>query len=319
MLVLAVALGCLSGCGRASDPWAGEKASPKVVVTIAPLQSFVKGVLGKDRGAVRCLCTTTGPHHYQPDSRDARLLEKADVVFGIGLKLDDTFTEALSLLAHRDNLPFVKLGDKLPPKLLLEADHDEDDHKDGEMHDHKHDHGKYDPHVWLGIPQAIAMVNLIRDELSGIDEKHAEDYAKNARSYIESLKALQKSAPKVLNGKSLISFHESLNYFGPSFGLKIAGAIERGPGDEPTAAHLAALVEKCKKEKIRVIAIEPQYPATSSAARLRDELKAKGIDATLVTVDPLETADPKELEKDGSAWYEARMRRNLEALGKVFK
>src|SRR5689334_6200323 len=93
--VLALVLGSLSGCGLAKDPWAGERASPKVVVTIAPLQSFVKGVMGK-QGAVRCLCTTTGPHHYHPDSRDARLLEKADVVFGIGLQLDDTFTEALS-------------------------------------------------------------------------------------------------------------------------------------------------------------------------------------------------------------------------------
>ena len=88
MLAVLVALVGPPGCSEASDPWAGAPR-PRVVVTIAPLYSFVKGVMGK-QGSVKCLCTTTGPHHYQPDTRDARLLRKADVVFGVGLKLDET-------------------------------------------------------------------------------------------------------------------------------------------------------------------------------------------------------------------------------------
>src|SRR4051812_16984069 len=95
LLWLAGQTGCLlvgflflvSGCSKPDDPWG--KGSPRVVVTIAPLASFVHAVAG-DRGEVKCLCTTTGPHDYRADFRDARVMKNADVVFAIGLQLDDT-------------------------------------------------------------------------------------------------------------------------------------------------------------------------------------------------------------------------------------
>ena len=39
----------------------------------------------------------------------------------------------------------------------------------------------------------------------------------------------------------------------------------------------------------------------------------------LVPVDPLETADPAELKKEGASWHETRMRQNVEALAKALK
>jgi hypothetical protein len=97
--------------------------------------------------------------------------------------------------------------------------------------------------------------------------------------------------------------------------------IEPGPGDEPNAAHMAELVKLCqnKEEPIGAITVEPQYPKTSSATMVQKELKAKGITIELVQVDPLETADPEELKKEGAGWYEARIRRNLKALADVLK
>ncbi len=91
-LAVLVILAGLPGCGRSADPWQGESGSPRVVVTIAPLYSFVRGVAGKN-AAVKCLCTTTGPHHYATDTRDVALIEKADVVFSVGLELDERFTD----------------------------------------------------------------------------------------------------------------------------------------------------------------------------------------------------------------------------------
>jgi ABC-type Zn uptake system ZnuABC Zn-binding protein ZnuA len=317
--VLGLSALALVGCGRANDPWAGETASPRVAVTIAPLASFVKGVLGK-HGAVRCLCTTTGPHHYSTDTRDARLFQKADAVFAIGLKLDDKFTDALLSLARRKDLQekTIKLGERLPKKLKREMG-DEDEHDHGEAHHHDHEHGTYDPHVWLGIPQAVAMVETIRDELSKIDEEHAADYKKNAADYVRRLKKLQAGAPETLKGKKIISFHESLGYFADTFGLTIAGVIEVGPGDEPSSGHLSRLFSLCRKEKISAIAVEPQYPKTTSASVLQQDLAKKGVKVPLVPVDPMETADPADLGKEGAGWYEARMRENLKALAGALK
>ena len=75
--VLVILVG-LPGCGRGPDPWADEPGSPRVVVTIAPLESIVRGVAGKN-AAVKCLCTETGPHHYTTDMRDIGLIVGIDL------------------------------------------------------------------------------------------------------------------------------------------------------------------------------------------------------------------------------------------------
>src|SRR5438105_11540302 len=78
------------GCTRATDPWESVPGQPRVVVTIAPLDNFVKAVAGEG-AAVICLCKDRGPHHFQYDVREAVLLQKADCFFAVGLTLDDHF------------------------------------------------------------------------------------------------------------------------------------------------------------------------------------------------------------------------------------
>lgn len=76
------------------------------------------------------------------------------------------------------------------------------------------------------------------------------------------------------------------------------------------------LIELCKKEKIRVIAVEPQYPRSTSAKTMLDELKKHGIDAQFVEIDPLETCDEGLLNAD---LYETVMRANLDHLAKALR
>ena len=58
---------------------------------------------------------------------------------------------------------------------------------------------------------------------------------------------------------------------------------------------------------------------TTSARVLQEELQKKNHEVKLVEIDPLETADPKELEKDGAGWYEKKMRENLRRLAESLK
>lgn len=323
-LVVGLMLGVVSGllmfpglgCTSARDPWEGETGSAKVVVTIAPLASFVRAVAG-DTVALRCLCTTTGPHHYQLDTRDARLLVGADLLLAVGLRLDDSFADAMRSVARRGDLRYVKLGQRLPPDQLMELKH-EHKHEPGSGHAHHH-HGKWDPHVWLGIPEAIEMVGAIRDELCVVDAQNAAVYRKNAEAYVVSLRKLHQEGKAALANKKvkrIISFHEALGYLARSFGLEIAEVIEQGPGDEPSAGHLKDIVKLCqdRARPIAAITVEPQYPSSSSAAIIQRELKARGIKMPLVEIDPLETAELEELNKEGGNWYLTRMRKNLRAL-----
>ena len=309
-----------TGCALATaDPW-GETTGKRVVVSVPPLVSFVQAV-GGDLVTVRCLCTGTGPHHYQADTNDARVLLRADLLLGIGLRLDDNFTDSLRSMARRSDLRFIKLGQRLPEKMLLEFQHS---HSHSHGDDHQHNHGKWDPHIWLGIPQAIRLVELIAEELAVIDEDNRQTYASNAQTYIQTLKRLHEEGKRLLQDvkvRRIISFHEALSYLASSYDLEIAEVIEQGPGDEPTAEHLASLVKLCSdpEKPIAAIAVEPQYSRSSSAKTIQDTLRNRGVKMPLVEVDPLETAREEELASEGADWYVKRMRQNLNALREVLR
>jgi ABC-type Zn uptake system ZnuABC Zn-binding protein ZnuA len=297
-----------------TDPWEGETGRKRVVVTIPALASFVNAV-GGDNIAIKCLCLDHGPHDYKADSRDAALFRRADLFLSVGLSLDDNFADSLYSLARNNKLPHVKLGKKIPKKMLLELEHDHDhDHDHGDGHHHHH-HGTYDPHLWLGIPEAIELVNAIAAELSKIDEENAKTYQKNALDYVAKLNALKADGlAKFENKKNkrIVTFHDSFGYFARTFGLNVAAAMETAPGDEPSAGYLAKIVKICKDETkpVSLITVEPQY-STGSAKKVSEALGGK---VPLVTVDPLETASLEELKTEGGQWYLKRMEQNIQKL-----
>jgi ABC-type Zn uptake system ZnuABC Zn-binding protein ZnuA len=317
---LAVAVGFV-GCSSGPNPW-GSTPSPRVVAVFPPLYSFVKGTLG-DHGGAHSLCDTTGPHHFDPSTIDTYWLRGADLFVAHGLGLDK-FADRAEQTSQNARLVYLKVADRLPKDRLLKAEHEEehDKGKPGHAHEHEHEHGEYDPHVWLGAEEAQRMVEIIRDELKRIDPSHAGDYDKNAAAYVQTLKNLHKDGKDELakaKDRKIISFHDSLRYFAKSYGLEIVDVIEKGPGDEATAPEMTNLVKKCVEQKVRVIAVEPQYPKSTSARVLQEELQKKNHKVELVEIDPLETAEPKELEKEGAGWYEKKMRGNLRRLAEALK
>ncbi len=311
--VAAVSLGII-GCGaHGADPWP-PKPGLKIMTTFAPLYCFTANVAGDDAN-VLCLLSASGPHDYTPVPRDAQKLVRADLLLCNGLDLDEKFAERLQKNSGNPKLKLLEVGEALGEK-----------HKDqlikmdlGPAHA-GHGHGEYDPHVWLGIPEAILMVEEIRDALIAADDVHKVGYTKRAADYIARLQQLQTDGLAKLKDKKdrkLISFHESLAYFARTFDLKIVASIEAQAGVEPDARHMGKLVELCKDNHVRLIAVEPQYPQNTSADKLLQELKLKGVaDAAFVVIDPIETAEPDKLDKD---YYETKMRENIDNLAKSMK
>jgi ABC-type Zn uptake system ZnuABC Zn-binding protein ZnuA len=158
------------------------------------------------------------------------------------------------------------------------------------------------------------MVGKIRDELKEKDPAHAAGYDKRAANYINRLKKLHADGQEMLKAKTnrkILSFHDSLRYFARAFDLKIVDSIEASPGSEPDAKTLQELVKVCREENVRVIAVEPQYDSNTSAKTILRELRGKKLEASFVTIDPMETALGGELNAD---FYENKMRENLRLL-----
>src|SRR4051794_17839106 len=84
--VLLVAL-IATGCSKSPPVWP-KAGKTRVLVTFPALYCFVKNVAGDDAD-VRCLLTSQGPHDYSETPRDMEITRSADVIFLIGLELDE--------------------------------------------------------------------------------------------------------------------------------------------------------------------------------------------------------------------------------------
>lgn len=309
LVVVSLGMGFLaSGCSTAPDPWPRGK-SPKVLASFPPLYCFAANLIGPE-AAVLSLLTTTGPHDYHVTPDAAITVKGADLFLVNGLGLDDQFTGRLRNSSGNLNLHYVELGKAVPPesrRKLTEAERQHD------HHGHSHAHGTHDPHVWLGIPEAILMVERLRDELKRVDPAHAADYDRRAVDYVARLRTLHETGKKDLvslkpEQRRLVTMHDSLYYFARAFDLKIVGSLQSHAGVELDAVDMKKLIDLCKTENVAAITVEPQYPK-NSAETLRKELGANT--PKLVVLDTLETAEPGELNAD---WYELKMRQNLKNL-----
>jgi ABC-type Zn uptake system ZnuABC Zn-binding protein ZnuA len=297
--------------GCSSDKTWPDDARPKVVVSFAPIYCFAANVAGDD-AVVKNIMTTTGPHDFQPTDTEARLIRRANLFFLNGVGLDTDVAEKLKTGSGNQGLKLVDLSSRLPAGTLMP----------GECHHaHKgdHEHGD-DPHIWLSPDVAVVMVEGIRDELKAADPAHAADYDRRAAEYVAKLRALKARGQELLKDKTdrkLVTFHESLGYFAKAFDLKIEGVVQKKPGLEPNSDELNQLIQMCRDKRVRLIAVEPQYNANTSAKTVLDEVKRKGLaDAALVVIDPLETVEPAALTP---GWYEEKMLKNLEALAGQMK
>lgn len=317
LLAGSLSLATLPGCAPVDDGWPKDKPGPKVVVSFAPLYCFAVNVAGDD-ATVRNLLTTTGPHHFNPTDKDARLIRRADVFFVNGLGLEGDKPEKMKRGSGSKTLRIVELGARIPEDRLCEGSCTHD-HGDGEAHDHSH--GK-DPHIWLSPDYAVNMVEGIRDDLKAADPAHAADYDRRAAEYVGKLKALKDEGVAMLKDKKdrrLVTFHDSMAYFAKSFGIEILGVLQKNPGSEPSDSQLKKLIAICTNpdRPVRVVCAEPQYSNSSAGTELVKILKQKGVaDPVLVELDPLETVPPEELN---AGWYEAKMRANLAALAEKMK
>jgi len=307
------------GCAPAAGDGWPDRPGPKVVASFAPIECFALNVAGDD-AVVRQLMTSQGPHEFVPGPADARMLSKADLFFINGLTLDDAKCNPMARMSGNRKLKLVNLGAKLPDDLLEIGGGDCCKTEPAHGHEgHAHEHGTHDPHIWMGLPQTEKMVEGIRDELKGVDPAHAADYDRRAAEYTGKLRALKAEGDALLKDKKerkFVTFHESLGYFADTYNLTIAGVIEDVPGAEPTPKQRDELVKACVKDKVRVIAVEPQY-SKAAAQQIVRELEKHGVkDPQIVRIDPMETATADEITP---GWYEDRMRENLKALAAALR
>jgi len=270
----------------------------RAFVSILPQKYFVQRIGGDLVDVDVLVLPGANPHMYEPSPRQMAALAKSQVYFAIGINLEDVWLPKLAD-ANRDILVVrTQEGVKKLP-MAAHHHHDEDGHGHEAMHaEHEHEgmheehehghegheHGIFDPHIWL---DPVRVETVARNTCAGlvrIDPAHRAVYEANLAAFLTELAELDRSIASTLSAlpegkRTFMVFHPSWGYFAKRYGLTQA-AIEAG-GSEPSPRHLAEIIEHGRELGASVVFVQPQF-SRRSADVIASELGAK-----VVPLDPL--------------------------------
>lgn len=252
--VMFLAVQLIAGSAAPDGAEAAQANEIKIVASFYPMYIMAKNV-AKDVPGVSVHNLTpplTGClHDYTVTAGDMKKLTDARVFVANGAGMESFMDK---IIARHPNLKIIQLSEGIP---LIKGDGEEGDN----------------PHVWVGISDAIIQVGNLGKALEKFDPPHRELYRENTSVYVAKLEALMNKMHAELapyKGRQIITFHEAFPYFAREFGLKIAAVVEREPGSAPSAKELADTIELVKKNGIPALFSEPQYPAAAARAIARE-------------------------------------------------
>ncbi len=277
ILSLTVLLGIWFGVASAAEVTAPKK--PDVFVSIEPVEYFVKRVAGPLVDVNVLVGPGQEPHTFEPTPKLVAKLSDAQVLFKIGFPFEGALIAKAG--STFKNLKVVDLQQGIKMRTISDAE-EESDHDAGASHGHSHEAGAVDPHTWLDPRLAKIQARTIAATLIEIDPIHRAVYEENLKRFQSDLDKIDdqlRASLAPLKGKSFFVFHPAFGYLGDEYGLKqVAVEIE---GKEPTARQLSRLIEQAKRQGVRVIFAEPQFPKKTA------ETLAKSIGGAVVLIDDL--------------------------------
>jgi ABC-type Zn uptake system ZnuABC Zn-binding protein ZnuA len=256
LLVTTLALAAaLVGCGPSGASSPGPTLP--VVATSSVFADMIQNV-----GGEHVAVTSLVPHHadvhtFQPSPADVRAVSGARLLVMNGLGLDDWLRETI-VNAAAAGTPLVELGPGLSGAAILPGE----------------EPGTQNPHLWMSVPYAKGYVAEIETALSAADPSNAAAYRQAAGAYDARLDALDariraKIAAIPAASRRLVTFHDAFPYFAREYGLEIVGVAVEAPGQDPSAAEIAALIDAIKQAQVKAIVSEDQFPT-----KLVDQLAA---------------------------------------------
>lgn len=302
----------LTACGNQTlEKPKEEKHSDKlrVYASIYPMYDFAKKI-GKDKVEVKLMVPPgTEPHDWEPTAKLMAEVEKADVIIYNGVNMEMWIDRFIASLGNKD-LVIVEASKNI--KLKEFDEHEKQDAE--EEHEEDHDHGKYDPHVWLDPVRAMKQAENIKNAFIKADEKNKDFYEENYKEFVNDLEKLDEKFKEELKDKStdyIVVAHGAFGYLGDRYGFKQISVAGLTPQEEPSAAKMARISDLVKEHGVKYIFFE-----TLASPKLAKVIATETGTKTAV-LNPIGGLTSEEIDKGKD--YISVMEENLEALKKALK
>lgn len=242
---LTIACGPSSPSPALSRPPTSETLG--VVATSTVLADLVEEV-GGNRVTVHSLVPPGGEvHTFDPAPSDAAAVANARLLVMNGLGLDDWLL-AFAQQAAASEIPVLKLAENI----------DEVEYIDDE------ETGAANPHLWMNPVYTQIYVDRIRLKLIELDPAGQQTYDANAQAYDGSLVELDQWARQQMDTipaseRRVLSSHDAFPYFARAYGMELIAVIVEVPGQDPSAADIAALENEIRQSNVKAILSEVQF------------------------------------------------------------
>jgi zinc transport system substrate-binding protein len=128
----------------------------------------------------------------------------------------------------------------------------------------------------------MKIASSVRDFLVELDPSNREQYDGNYKILLEKIKEVDAMAKDLSLSKGkrvFMIYHPNLGYLARDYGLEELSV--ENEGKEPTPSRLMELIDRAKKDNIKVIMVQREYD-TKNARAVADEAGAR-----VIVIDPL--------------------------------
>ena len=229
----------------------------RLYVSILPLRSLIEQIVGDDFKVDVLVPAGASPESFEPTPRQYVALNRSKLVFNVGLI--DFEQNLLRDFPDREKLVNLSRGIRLLEGSCAHGHTHEPTGKARASEGHAHG---IDPHIWTS-PRALKQMA-------------ANAYDALRTSFPDSVRYTENYEKLLVR---LDSLDTALTYYAADYGLEQL-AVEHD-GKEPSARHLARLIEEARRKKVRRVFYQAQYPASTV------KVIAEDIGARSVKIDPL--------------------------------
>lgn len=269
-----IALALMVGIAAGFTACAERVSSPQsdIAVTIQPLKYIIESITGDDFSIETIVPNGASPETYEPTPKQIIALSKSKMIFSTGLI--EFENSLLSRLKEQSNIVNLSQGIEL---IEGSCSHN---HSKGVQDTHNHSHG-IDPHIWTSPRELKTMAENAYKAIA----KYYPDSTKYRSAYealISEFEALDKECEELCrnaNTKAFVVYHPALTYFARAYGIE--QITVESDGKEPSAKHLATIIEQAKQMGVKCVLYQTQYP------RSVVDVVAKDMGVNCIEFDPL--------------------------------
>lgn len=240
-----------------------------ITVSIPPFRYFVDVIAGGDYDINVMVPPGTDPHIFEPTPGQITRLSRSVAYISNGY-LDFEVTWLDRFYATNREMKKLTLGKDI-------------DVIKSEGHHHEGQVEGADPHFWVSPKGALTIAASVKSLLVSLNPGNREKYETSFRLLADTIFSYDRLADSLFSafkGKEFLIFHPALGYLARDYGIEQVSVETEGK--EPHPSQMKELIDRGKRENIKVIFVQKGFDTKNPAAI------ASEIGAEIKIIDPLD-------------------------------